>query len=47
MRARFVLGEVGNGLRRNLTMTIAVVITVGVSLALFGVALLVRARSTP
>jgi cell division transport system permease protein len=44
MRARFVLSEVGNGLRRNLTMTIAVIITVGVSLALFGVALLVRAQ---
>ncbi|MGI9197777.1 MAG: permease-like cell division protein FtsX, partial [Candidatus Nanopelagicales bacterium] len=44
MRARFVLSEVWNGLRRNLTMTIAVIITVGVSLALFGVALLVRAQ---
>mgnify|MGYP000311243297 CR=1 FL=1 len=44
MRARFVLSEVGNGLRRNLTMTIAVIITVGVSLALFGVALLVRSQ---
>lgn len=44
MRARFVFGEVGNGLRRNLTMTIAVIITVGVSLALFGVALLVRSQ---
>ena len=44
MRARFVMSEVWNGLRRNLTMTIAVVITVGVSLALFGVSLLVRAQ---
>ena len=44
MRARFVFSEVGNGLRRNLTMTIAVIITVGVSLALFGVALLVRSQ---
>ncbi len=44
MRARFVLSEVWNGLRRNLTMTIAVIITVGVSLALFGVSLLVRAQ---
>ena len=44
MRARFVFSEVWNGLRRNLTMTIAVIITVGVSLALFGVSLLVRAQ---
>ncbi len=42
MRARFVLSEVGIGLRRNLTMTLAVVITVAVSLALFGAGLLVR-----
>ena len=44
MRTTFVASEVGNGLRRNLTMTLAVVITVGVSLALFGVSLLVRAQ---
>jgi len=44
MRSAFVASEVGNGLRRNLTMTIAVIITVGVSLALFGVSLLVRAQ---
>ena len=44
MRAQFVASEVGNGLRRNLTMTIAVIITVAVSLGLFGAALLVRAQ---
>ena len=44
MRAKFVLGEVGTGLRRNLTMTIAVIITVAVSLGLFGGGLLVRAQ---
>jgi len=44
MRARFVMSEVWNGLRRNLTMTLAVIITVGVSLALFGVSLLVRSQ---
>lgn len=44
MQTRFVFSEVGNGLRRNLTMTLAVVITVGVSLALFGVSLLVRSQ---
>ena len=32
MRATFVASEVGTGLRRNLTMTIAVIITVAVSL---------------
>jgi cell division transport system permease protein len=44
VRARFVMSEVGTGLRRNLTMTVAVVITVAVSLALFGASLLVRAQ---
>ena len=44
MRAEFVASEVGNGLRRNLTMTLAVIITVAVSLSLFGVSLLVRAQ---
>ena len=42
MRFRFVLGEVWTGLRRNLTMTIALIITIAVSLALFGAGLLVR-----
>jgi cell division transport system permease protein len=37
LRAQFVLSEVGIGLRRNLTMTIATVITVGVALSLLGV----------
>ncbi len=44
MRAQFVVSEVGNGLKRNLTMTLAVIITVAVSLGLFGAALLVRAQ---
>lgn len=44
MRWKFVLGEVGIGLRRNLTMTIATVITVAVSLGLLGGALLTRAQ---
>jgi cell division transport system permease protein len=42
MRAQFVLSEVGVGLRRNLTMTFAVVISVALSLALFGGSLLMR-----
>ena len=44
MRVGFVLKEVGIGLRRNVTLTIAVVITVAVSLSLFGASLLVRAQ---
>ena len=44
MRATFVASEVGGGLRRNLTMTLAVIITVAVSLGLFGASLLVRAQ---
>jgi cell division transport system permease protein len=42
MRVQFVLSEIGIGLRRNLTMTIAVVVTVAISLALFGSALLIN-----
>jgi cell division transport system permease protein len=42
MRVRFVLSEVWTGLRRNLTMTLALIITIAVSLALFGAGLLVR-----
>jgi cell division transport system permease protein len=44
MRAQFILSEVGQGLRRNLTMTVAVVVTVAISLALFGAGLLIRAQ---
>jgi cell division transport system permease protein len=40
MRVQFVLSEIGVGLRRNLTMTFAVVISVALSLALTGGALL-------
>lgn len=40
MRARFIMSEVGIGLRRNLTMTFAVVITVAISLSLLGFGLL-------
>jgi len=42
MRASFVLSEMVLGLRRNLTMTIAMVITTAISLGLFGAGLLVR-----
>jgi cell division transport system permease protein len=40
MRAGFLLGEVRIGLRRNLTMTFAVVVTTAISLSLLGIGLL-------
>ncbi len=42
MRAQFVLSETWIGLRRNLTMTVAVITTVAISLALFGGGLLIN-----
>jgi len=42
MRASFIVRETGIGLRRNLTMTVAVVVTVAISLALLGSGLLIR-----
>ena len=42
MRARFVISEVWIGLRRNFTMTMALIVTIAVSLALLGTGLLVR-----
>lgn len=44
MRFGFVMSEVGIGLRRNLTMSFAVVITVAISLSLLGVGLLSNAQ---
>lgn len=41
MRASFLFSEVVTGLRRNLTMTIAMVLTTAISLGLFGAGLLV------
>ncbi|MEV7525496.1 permease-like cell division protein FtsX [Streptomyces sp. NPDC091371] len=46
MRAQFVMSEIGVGLRRNLTMTFAVIISVALSLALFGSSLLMREQVT-
>lgn len=42
MRTQFVASEIWIGLRRNLTMTVAVIITAAVSLTLFGGALMLR-----
>lgn len=44
MRMRFIGEEVVAGLSRNVTMTLAVILTVAVSLTLFGTGLLVRAQ---
>jgi cell division transport system permease protein len=44
VRFSFVSKEVGNGLRRNFTMTIALIVSVAVSLSLVGAALLMSAQ---
>jgi cell division transport system permease protein len=41
MRVNFVLSEVAAGLRRNLTMTVAMILTTGISLGLMGTGLLI------
>ena len=46
MRFRFLLSEIAIGLRRNLTMTFAMVLTVALSLALLGVGLIVHKQSS-
>ena len=46
LKLDYVVRETGRNLRRNLTLTLASVLTVAVSLSLLGVALLVRAAST-
>jgi cell division transport system permease protein len=44
MRAAFVASEVKIGIRRNLTMTFAVMITVAISLTLLGIGLLANSQ---
>lgn len=44
MRMSFLASEVRGGLRRNFTMTVALIVSVAVSLTLFGTALLMRAQ---
>ena len=44
MRISFIARETGQGLRRNFTMTLALVISVAVSLSLFGSALLMKSQ---
>lgn len=45
MQVGYLASEVSTGLRRNVTMTVAVVVTVAISLALFGAGLMVRAQA--
>src|SRR5689334_4471202 len=42
MRLHFVFQEIWIGLRRNLTMTISLVITVAIAMALFGTGMLLK-----
>jgi cell division transport system permease protein len=42
MRAQFVFQEIWIGLRRNLTMTIALIVTVAIAMALFGTGVLLK-----
>ena len=44
MRVGFIAEEIAAGFRRNLTMTLAVIVTIAASLSLFGAGLLVRAQ---
>jgi cell division transport system permease protein len=44
MQIRYAFSELGTGLRRNVTMTVAVIVTVWISLVLFGMGLLVRSE---
>ncbi|MFC4058110.1 permease-like cell division protein FtsX [Planomonospora corallina] len=46
MRANFIFSEVWIGLRRNVTMTIAVIVTVAVGMALLGVGLMINSQIT-
>lgn len=45
MRLQYVFSEIATGLRRNLTMTLAVIITVAISMAFLGTGMLLRAQA--
>jgi cell division transport system permease protein len=45
MQLTYVFSELGNGLRRNLSMTVAVIVTIFVSLTLVGMGLLLNAQA--
>ena len=42
MRTQFVLSELAIGLRRNVTMTVAAIVTIMISVTLLGGALMIR-----
>ncbi|MGW5361586.1 permease-like cell division protein FtsX [Actinopolymorpha pittospori] len=44
MQIRYAFSELGTGLRRNVTMTVAVIVTVWISLVLFGLGMLIRSE---
>src|SRR5262245_58033364 len=44
MRTNFVLQEIWIGLRKNLTMTVALIVTVAIAMALFGTSLLIKSQ---
>lgn len=44
MRLQYIASEIVQGLRRNLTMTLALVVTIGIALSLFGTVLLMRSQ---
>jgi cell division transport system permease protein len=44
MQLRFVASELGSGLRRNLSMTIAVILTIWISLSLVGLGLMMQSQ---
>src|SRR6187431_115501 len=46
MQLRYVYSELGQGLRRNLTMHLAVILTLVVSLTLVGIGLLFQQQAT-
>jgi cell division transport system permease protein len=46
MQLTYVFSELGNGLKRNVSMTIAVIVTIFVSLTLVGMGLLLNAQAT-
>lgn len=45
MRLQYLLSEIATGMRRNLTMTLAVVITVAISMAFLGTGMMLRAQA--
>jgi cell division transport system permease protein len=45
MRLQYIVSEIATGLRRNLTMTLAVIITVAISMAFLGTGMLLRAQA--